>query len=275
MRGDSDQTLVNEFKRTQFFTKEEKEFLENYKKEKYIANDSYQHTIMTSNDTAGSEDWEGDFESDLLDEHSYPALNYSQLTVVRLKELCRERGLPVSGKKDILIQRLEEDRELEHDIIKKQLKEAREISMGSSRVTKYPFRLKGEAAMTKSSTPMIDSIQSGNVYASALPQMDASRTRNARSNAPIDPAVASHLEALVKEYLTASGGLAGSRDIGRYLAANNESRKGPRSALTELKETYGSLLSFILSRGNVFSVLDKPGYGGDRGFPIKLNKDAT
>jgi len=114
------------------------------------------------------------------------------------------------------------------------------------------------------------------VYASSLPQLDASRYRNARGNKDtitVDPAISAHLETLVKEYLTASGGSAGSRDIGRYLAANSGSRRGNKSALTELKETYGSLLAFILTRQDAFSVLDKrPGYGGDQGFPIKLNK---
>ena len=102
------------------------------------------------------------------------------------------------------------------------------------------------------------------------------RTRNHRgSSASTDAAVATHLEALVIEYLTASGGLAGSRDIGRYLAANSDSQKGNRSALSELKENYGSLLAFILSRESNFSVLDKAGKtgnGDDTGFPIKLKK---
>ena len=117
------------------------------------------------------------------------------------------------------------------------------------------------------------SAQTGNIYSSTLPQLDASRYRNPRANSkvPVDPAVASHLEALVKEYLMASGGKSGSRDIGRYLAANGDSRKGSHSALTELKDAYGSLLSFLLSRENTFAVLDKqPGHGGDQGFPVQL-----
>ena len=35
VKGDSDASLLNEVKRTQYFTKEEKEFLENYLKEKF------------------------------------------------------------------------------------------------------------------------------------------------------------------------------------------------------------------------------------------------
>jgi hypothetical protein len=59
------------------------------------------------------------------------------------------------------------------------------------------------------------------------------------------------------------------------LAANSDSQKGNRSALSELKENYGSLLAFILSRESIFSVLDKAGKTGnsdDTGFPIKLKK---
>jgi hypothetical protein len=280
VKGDSDETLINEFKRTQFFTKEEKIFLEEYKKDKYISDDSYQHTAMSLLETKhhpnvyvdGARVAENDHTSDLLDGTSANDLDYSQLTVVRLKEICREKGLPVSGKKGDLIQRLEDDRQLEDEIIKSQQKQAKEASVGkgSKRVKTQPEHSSRSAALVKD----LPSLH-GNVYAASLPQLDASRYRNARAkkDTAVDPAVESHLEALVKEYLTASGGIAGSRDIGRYLAANSESRRGKRSALTELKETYGSLLTFILTKQDAFSVLDKrPGYGGDEGFPIKLNK---
>jgi hypothetical protein len=39
-----------------------------------------------------------------------------------------------------------------------------------------------------------------------------------------------------------------------------------------LKDNFGSLLAFILSREEVFSVLDKPGNGDDAGLTIKLKK---
>lgn len=276
VKGDSDETLINEFKRTQFFTKEEKIFLEDYKKDKYIVDDSYQHTAMsllemkhhpnTEDGTAAEND------ADAVNDISpNAAIDYSQLTVVRLKEICREKGLPVSGKKGDLIQRLEEDRQLEYDIINKQQKEAKAASVkrNTRRVNAQSERNSRSAAPVKEKPSL-----PGNVYAASLPQLDASRYRNARAkHTAVDPAVKSHLEALVKEYLTASGGIAGSRDIGRYLAANSESRRGSRSALTELKESYGSLLSFILACQESFLVQDKrPGYGGDVGFPIKLLK---
>jgi hypothetical protein len=77
----------------------------------------------------------------------------------------------------------------------------------------------------------------------------------------------------VSSDLTASGGVASSRDIGRYLAANSDSRRNKRSALTELKESYGSLLSFLNSR-SLFTVDNEVPFADamNNGFPIKLNK---
>lgn len=59
-----------------------------------------------------------------------------------------------------------------------------------------------------------------------------------------DPKIASHLVDLIKEYLHARGGKASSRDVGRYLAANQDSLSS-KSALTQLKSEYGSLGSFL------------------------------
>lgn len=191
---------------------------------------------------------------DSLDELvASPAINYSQLTVVRLKELCREKGLPVSGKKDVLIDRLEHDRKLELEVIEKQIREKRQGTKRkwSAKIHSRPAPKAGEN----------DSFTTDNIYSQALPQMNASaKHQNSRtqsgSGTTIDPAVGAHLERLIKEYLAASGGTAGIRDIGRYLAANGDSQKGNVSALTELKSTYGSLLSYIRSREHIFSVSD-------------------
>jgi hypothetical protein len=307
VKGDSDACLLNEFKRTQYFTKEEKEFLENYLKEKFIADDSYEHTSTISHivdpnlnnsdideDTVEEEDVElwriGDppLEDTGLDPSVYyssPPIDYSQLTVASLKEICREKGLKVTGTKDVLIERLVQDAILEHDIIEKRRNEYKQLKERAAVTAK---RIRPKAIISTKSPPQQQHHHQthlipagGNIYASTLPQMDMIRTRklphgggSSSSSTKIDSDnVASlHLEALIKEYLTASGGMAGSRDIGRYLAANSDSRKGGnnRSALTELKENFGSLLAFIMSREDVFTVLDKQGNGDDTGFPIKL-----
>eukprot|EP00571_Detonula_confervacea_P007366 CAMPEP_0172313662 /NCGR_PEP_ID=MMETSP1058-20130122/20700_1 /TAXON_ID=83371 /ORGANISM="Detonula confervacea, Strain CCMP 353" /LENGTH=829 /DNA_ID=CAMNT_0013027355 /DNA_START=191 /DNA_END=2680 /DNA_ORIENTATION=+ len=271
---DSDDTLLQEFKRTNFFTKQEKEFLESYKKEKYMSDDTYYYTSSTANSLDASEG-DDSTELDVFDELASPALDYSQLTVVRLRDVCREKGLLVSGKKDVLIDRLEKDRKLEYEVVEKLRREAREASMRSKRTAKKTSRPKAMSTASKPLPSMASGTQmANNVYASALPQLDVGRYRNPRgSSAPADPAAATYLESLIKEYLTASGGAAGSRDIGRYLAANGDSRKGNRSALTELKENHGSLLTFLLSHEDTFVMPDKTqGYGGDTGFPIELIK---
>jgi len=259
VKGNTDETLLNEFKRTQFFTKEEKEFLESYNKKKYIEDDSFDHTTGTSSYVPPPPIEEFTFESP-------PAIDYSQLTAAKLKDICREKDLPVSGKKDVLIQRLEEDRKLEHEVIEKLQREAR----GAKRTfTKKLPRPKVAAIKER---PI--STAGNNVYASVLPQYEYQNPRaTINTGESVDPAIGAHLEDLIKEYLAASGGEAGSRDVGRYLAANSDSKNGNNSALTELKESYGSLLAFIGRRGNTFTVLDKKKgrSGQEKGFPIRLN----
>lgn len=281
MKGDSDASLLKEFKRTQYFTKEEKEFLESYKKEKFVADDSYEHTTTISHildpnfdsDPEEEELWRvGDppLEDSGLDPSVYnssPSVDYSQLTVVRLKDICREKGLQVTGNKDVLIDRLEQNRKVEHEIIEKRRKVFQELK---EKVAKETRSRPKAVISTKPRSSLAGMMPAGgNIYASTLPQVDMIRARNTPRNSSVDSA-APHLEGLIKEYLTASGGSAGSRDIGRYLAANSDSLKGNRSALSELKENFGTLLAFILSREDVFSVLDKQGNGDDTGFPIKL-----
>ena len=299
VKGDSDASLLNEFKRTQYFTKEEKEFLENYMKEKFIADDSYEHTstishIVNPNSISDAEDETEDDEElwrigdppleDLgLDPSVYyssPPIDYSQLTVNSLKEICREKGLKVTGTKDVLIERLVQDAILEYDIIENRRNEYKQLKERAAVTAK---KIRPKAIISTKSPPQHQTHlmpAGGNIYASTLPQMDMIRTarnplsRGGSSSTKIDSdsAASPHLEALIKEYLTASGGKAGSRDIGRYLAANSDSRKGGnnRSALTELKENFGSLLAFIMSREDVFTVLDKQENGDDTGFPIQL-----
>ena len=278
VKGNSDETLLNEFKRTQFFTKEEKEFLESYKKGKYMEDDSFQHTAPTSSYVANDDESDDNTVVTGLEYfESPPAIDYHQLTVARLKEICRDKNLPVSGKKDALIERLEQDRKIEHEVIEKLQQEALTAKRTFTKKLARPKAMMQRTAATQRLTQPNQSTSSmtgNNVYAQALPQMNAAKYRNPVGNVtPSNPAVATHLESLIKEYLIASGGEAGSRDVGRYLAANSDSRKGNISALTELKENFGSLLTFILSRGDTFSVLDK-GAGGSEdnlGFPIRLN----
>ena len=77
------------------------------------------------------------------------------------------------------------------------------------------------------------------------------------SDIPASP-VTEYAITLVKEYIQASGGTASSRDIGRYLNANTSfaARQhggiGSSTALSELKDVYGSLARFINTHDDIF-----------------------
>ena len=133
------------------------------------------------------------------------AMDYSQFTVVKLKEICRDRGLAVSGTKAAIIERIEQD-----------------IALGlQATVEKRVESLK----TPRLGDPILHSQEP------QLPETPESRF------------FIMHM----KEYLTASGGEASSRDVGRYLAAapGMRGRGSSSSALTELKETFNSLRLFV------------------------------
>ena len=282
VKGESDETLLDEFKRTQYFTKEEKEFLETYERGMNIRGDSYTHSEMTGaangavpNAPRYNRNSEG--ADDSLESQQTDAANLSRLTVVRLREICKERGLPVSGKKNEIIDRIESASRRHpgpNDIEQRQRTVDPRSTYLATRQAANRSAKRPRTTVSVSSRPRQSSdMQSvgNNPYASTLPQLDAmSRSRYKGNAQAVDPAVRDHLTSLISEYLTASGGVAGSRDIGRYLAANSAS-EGQRSALTELKESSGGLLSFLLSNDQSFAVLDnKLGFGGEHGFKVAL-----
>ena len=71
--------------------------------------------------------------------------------------------------------------------------------------------------------------------------------------AMVDEHVSAHLKGLVAEYVQANGGIASSRQVGRYLAANKSSFQ-TSSALKELKLTYGNLNAFVNSLPDSFYI---------------------
>jgi uncharacterized LabA/DUF88 family protein len=136
------------------------------------------------------------------------APDYSQWTVPNLKELCRERGLQVSGTKAVLLQRVETH-----------LHELQEA-------------------------PTLTTVENSE---SQLPKTAESRF------------FVNH----IRDYLTASGGEASSRDVGRYLAAAPGMARvgrGSSSALTELKEQFSSLSHFVDVSGHFYRCDGGTGY---------------
>lgn len=168
--------MIDEFKRTQFFTREEKQFLEEYTKDKYLAKAQYSHTTYTSDE---------DYMSSQAEDEPPP--DYSKMTVAELKEICRERNLLVSGKKSDLVQRLDEYQK-EYEIVKQ----------AASKRRRNEWKETPRKVIPRMQDP-------NNVYGDSLPQLDIRQTTREApsttrtSSKQIDPQAAVHLEALVEE----------------------------------------------------------------------------
>jgi len=173
--------------------------------------------------------------------------DYSTFTVQQLRERCRERGLPVSGVKASLLERVEAD-------VRSQVKEIEEEASSLTETTRR------------------DGNGGGGVI-EALPQIP--QRHGWPPMVPED--VARHLEDLVVEFLRASGGKASSRNVGRFLAANKSSDGQAPSALQELKASYGSLVNFVQERSEVFEKSDDlADLEGKFAFSVKLlSKDSA
>jgi hypothetical protein len=110
-RNGSNQVLLEEAKRSEF-TPEEKEFLRKYQSgtiEQGAEDDIYFYTMETNQFGASDNPEILDLVNTIpQDENPTPIpIDYSRFTVAKLKELCKERDLLVSGVKAALIQRLE------------------------------------------------------------------------------------------------------------------------------------------------------------------------
>lgn len=166
--------------------------------------------------------------------------DYSKYKVVELKEICKERGLLVSGTKPVLLERIQKD------VAEKvtQLKKQKRAAMKRPHIT---GRINGEGQSRVQTS--LSSVQ------------------------PVPQETTQYLVGLVREYVQARGGEAGSRDLGRYLAANGSSDGGGRntSALVTLKNLYGGLAAFISSRSDEFTKIEEDSsIPGDYEFRIRL-----
>lgn len=206
------------------FSAVEKDFFDDYSIADLIDENSYFH----SRSTLAAQN--SDDESEIIAPFLIPEelkRDFTNCKVAELKEECRARGLPVSGTKAVLLERIEGD-------VEEQILELRRQHTAKT-------RLKGQR-----------------------PQVSGMIERGARPvSQSISSEAESYLEGLVKEYLKASGGHASSRDIGRYLAANAGSmvhddlpELDRMTALSELKSLYGGLNSFITNRQDSFEKFD-------------------
>ena len=211
LHDDSEVQLLEAAKRAHF-TREEKEFFDNYSLQP-LYDDPASHYWHSRERLVSSEK-----SNEQMDEPMAvpPELkhDYSQCTVAELKEICRERGLLVSGTKAVLIDRIQNY--VDQQTLELEKQHGSRMKMKRSSTT---GRINGES--------------------------------KGRTATPIDPEIATYLEDLVKEYIQARGGQASSRDIGRYLAANSVDG-GHVSALSELKRLYGGLSAFISNRADSF-----------------------
>lgn len=179
LHEDSELLLLEEAKRAHF-TLEEKEFFDNYSLQPLYDDPAvYFHSREML-----------DLSEKINEQTEKPVVipqelkrDYSQCKVAELKDICRERGLLVSGTKAALIERIEND-------VDQHVLELERQQHGSRTKMKRP-RITGRI--------------------------------NGESKVPIAPEKEEYLEGLVKEYIQASGGQASSRDIGRYLATNGGS----------------------------------------------------
>lgn len=147
-------------------------------------------------------------ESDEQNKISHKNLPFESCSVAQLKEMSRAMGLPVSGRKVQLIERLQ-------------------LASNSN---------------SKDTDKVLSSDKAQNQV------ITGERTKkNLKSNIiDVDPELSRYLQILMKEFLQASGGEASSRNVGRYLAAYKPLRLGQsQSALDELKIKYGSLATFL------------------------------
>jgi len=219
LHGGAEQMLLEEAKLSHF-TPVEKEFFDDYSISDLIDDDqSYYFSRQKLGLLLEGDDEE---ESYTVEPFVIPNDLMQDLTtckVAELKEECRERGLPVSGTKAALIERIQADMEEQISELRRQHTEKTKI--------KRP-QMSGRLRIEKPLPPLVR---------------------------PVPPEAEQYLEGLVKEYIQARGGKASSRDIGRYLAANAgsaspavNSRMKKQTALSELKDLYGGLNTFLLHR---------------------------
>lgn len=206
-------------------------------------------------------------------------MDYSRLPVAKLKEICREWGLPVSGVKATLLDRIQQDvmrrgadltcvdwekpenilhnnNEVQHPLnqdLSPQFNELVDIMP--------PMSISSRVKASSSQNNRHKSSSKEYITTDVAPTTDSSSISSLPSKGA-DSSIVQHLDTLIDEYIAArGGGQVGSRDMGRYLAANSSSKQNNgndevSSALTELKNEFGSLANYISRRQSKFLRID-------------------
>lgn len=197
------------------FTPQEKEFFDNYSLQQLYDDPT---VYFHSREALGSSELE---EPMIIPQEL--KRDYSKCKVAELKDICRERGLLVSGTKVALMERIQQD--VDSQVLELQ----RQHSSSKTRMKRPSIagRINGDQRRR-------------------VPATVAS------------PETEKYLEGLIQEYVQARGGKASSRDIGRYLAANGSSgqTESCKTALVELKSLYGGLSAFLANRPDSFQLIN-------------------
>ena len=210
----------------------------------------------------------------------YPKKDYSGIRVTELKGLCRQRELRVSGAKSMLVGRLTDFDD--DEVSRAETARAEAEAETSASVSGSGRGSRGGAAHITNDHALADADYSSD--------MD-------RLYSHVPSPLSDHLADLVEEYLRASGGTAGSRDVGRYLSANAAFASAPTisssslsggagidsdghgrrqrphgTALSELKESYGNFANFLICRRDKFVKMKEESTteGRSYGFPVRL-----
>lgn len=334
--------LLEEAKRTKFTT-EEKSFLEDYQSgaiDRGAEEDIFYYTaeVLEKEDISNTQKGGFNIFPSESTQHTKASVDHSSWTVIRLKDLCREKGLPVSGTKAALIERIEKAEEEDSkklpteatnatselsdkeklekyliDLVKYYIQESRGYassrdlgrflstnsasnSDSNSALQELKNSFGGVAAFLNERNNIFTTVRessdgdpmnfsfgiklkdSGNVPIAA-PDVPISRSSPTNTNTPrtgsnhaqnVHPEITAHIEALLREYLYASGGEASSRNIGRYLSANaalepaGSSGGGDRrnTALKQLKSNYGSLAFYLTTKEDTFVKVESGFQGG-------------
>jgi len=329
VKGTATNAILSEAK-TSSFTDEEKQFLTEYQAKLTdggaLKETAYYYTIESTTETFIVPKAQR-CEELLLDPTFFstqptevvPEIEYSTLTVAKLKELCRERGLQVSGSKAVLVERIKNDdtvkKSIENrnngdnvnvvdpiskyleDLVIYYIKECGDQvtsrDLGRFLATNKAYKSDSQSALQELKD-IFGGVASflnarGHLFTTIRDQTDSASPNNysfgirlkeessatspqmktqpqqisnlSSRSSETDRMISKHIESLIKEYLSASGGETSSRNIGRYLAANaalNMSNHRPsRTALQQLKENYGSLASYLSCHNDIFSTVQE------------------